>query len=668
MIASTLRISAARTAALLAAAAGLLAAVPVAALQDPGEQEPIHGFAAPPAEKLLIGPGGVDLRTGRYAYEHTDLSIGGSGNAGLTLVRMMDTGVPAQDEPFHTYSHNWNIMITEKRVAIDKGDFVHGSGQDYRMGVHFGGRSETFDSYSYNSGFTQASMTSHATLTQIGALSSPDVKYTFQAADGTVAKFRRMGNGDCSASLRCAYVSEIRYPDNSRVVFGYDDPSPGTPNAVRLRSVVTSFGYALLFEYSGAAVVKACVLNLAFTAKPANNVCPANAEAVSTYTYTSGPSLELASVTDPAGKTWGFTYAGTGHVITMGYINPGETTPWLTNLTRWTASKDHTWTRVVDGQSFSTGESYSYEWHDNSWKTEGTVDELAGGIMRDALGNTVVAEYDFPRRPKSMDPLQSPWSMTQPNVGDGSTFYQMTSGPARITDALGRTTHFDYCNRLDAQNLPASDQYRCIVGMLQSYTDPEGIKTELYYGGRHVVETRRIAKSGSGLPTIVNKTLYDCAQMVTCSKPKTVTDANNNVTNYVNDPVHGGILSETLPAGPNGVRPQTRYEYVQRHAWISDGAGGWVQAVAGQPVTLLAATSTCRTSAATGNPAAPCAIAGDEVRTAYDYGPDSGPNTLLLRGQTVTAGGVTLRTCFGYDRGGRKISETSPNANLGSCP
>jgi YD repeat-containing protein len=85
-------------------------------------------------------------------------------------------------------------------------------------------------------------------------------------------------------------------------------------------------------------------------------------------------------------------------------------------------------------------------------------------------------------------------------------------------------------------------------------------------------------------------------------------------------------------------------------------------------IWVLSATSSCRTSAATGNPASPCTVAGDEVRTEFDYGPDSGPNTLLLRGQVVTADGVSLRTCYTYDQRGRRISTTLPNANLGSCP
>ena len=93
---------------------------------------------------------------------------------------------------------------------------------------------------------------------------------------------------------------------------------------------------------------------------------------------------------------------------------------------------------------------------------------------------------------------------------------------------------------------------------------------------------------------------------------------------------------------------------------------------AGPPIWVQTATSMCRTSAATGNPAAPCTTAGDEVRTTFEYGPDSGPNNLLLRGQAVTStdGGVTttLRTCYAYDEDGRRISETQPNANLSSCP
>jgi YD repeat-containing protein len=114
----------------------------------------------------------------------------------------------------------------------------------------------------------------------------------------------------------------------------------------------------------------------------------------------------------------------------------------------------------------------------------------------------------------------------------------------------------------------------------------------------------------------------------------------------------------------NGVQPQKRYTYAQRYAWISDGAGGYTTASA--PVWVLTQESFCKAGAASGSG---CANgASDAVVTTYDYGPDSGPNNLQLRGKVVDAGGLSLRTCYAYDANGERISTTSPRAGLTSCP
>jgi YD repeat-containing protein len=113
------------------------------------------------------------------------------------------------------------------------------------------------------------------------------------------------------------------------------------------------------------------------------------------------------------------------------------------------------------------------------------------------------------------------------------------------------------------------------------------------------------------------------------------------------------------------VRPQTRLEYVQRTAWLKNASGGYS---ASPPIWVKSKESFCRTSAATGVVASPCATVGDQVATLYEYGPDSAPNNLLVRGTAVTADGVTLRTCFAYDRFGNRISETSPRAGVVQCP
>jgi len=82
-------------------------------------------------------------------------------------------------------------------------------------------------------------------------------------------------------------------------------------------------------------------------------------------------------------------------------------------------------------------------------------------------------------------------------------------------------------------------------------------------------------------------------------------------------------------------------------------------------VWLPVRKSLCKSGATSGTG---CAVAGDEVVTLYDYGPDAGPNNLRLRGTLVDEGGLALRTCYAYDALGNKISETRPRAGLGSCP
>jgi YD repeat-containing protein len=147
--------------------------------------------------------------------------------------------------------------------------------------------------------------------------------------------------------------------------------------------------------------------------------------------------------------------------------------------------------------------------------------------------------------------------------------------------------------------------------------------------------------------------------------PSSVTDANNNTTEFTYDPVHRGVLTATGPApSPGAARPVKRYTYAQRYAWIKNAAGAYVQAAS--PIWMLVGEKICRTSATVGDACA--AGATDEVTVSYDYGPSAGPNNLWLRGKIVTADGVSLRTCFSYDQIGNKISETSPRAGLTSCP
>jgi len=154
-----------------------------------------------------------------------------------------------------------------------------------------------------------------------------------------------------------------------------------------------------------------------------------------------------------------------------------------------------------------------------------------------------------------------------------------------------------------------------------------------------------------------------------CDKPSERTDPAGNKTEFTYDPAHGGVLTKSLPGVQvNGtgalIRPVVRYEYAQRYAWLRNGSGGYSPAATA--IWLPLRERTCRTTATVNGACA--GGAADETVTEYDYGPESGPNNLLLRGVAVTADGMTLRTCYGYDAQGRKISETQPAAGLAVCP
>ncbi|MEP2987347.1 MAG: hypothetical protein ABJL11_17725, partial [Parasphingorhabdus sp.] len=83
-------------------------------------------------------------------------------------------------------------------------------------------------------------------------------------------------------------------------------------------------------------------------------------------------------------------------------------------------------------------------------------------------------------------------------------------------------------------------------------------------------------------------------------------------------------------------------------------------------VYVLTSEEYCKTTAASGSGCV--GGAADEVITAYDYGPTSGPNNLLLRGTVADSGGLNLRTCYKYDQYGRKIAETQPLGTGSTCP
>ena len=647
---------------------GLLASLTFAA---PGwAQGPTQLLSAPPAEKYAVSPGGVDMRTGTYASQSDDLSIGSAaGDSVLKLTRILGYLVVGHNNPFGNFSSNWDIMLTQKRINIDQGTTDDHSGVDYQVSVRFGGRSQTFRAYS-TIGFTVSSLAGYADLAYTGDRDAGSAIYTYTAGDGTKVVFRAPNGYDCSAQVLCAYASYVLMSDGTKYTLNYENPSPGTLNAVRLKSVASNRGYALLFEYGGGGntVTKACALNLARAQVSLSGSCPSGVPA-SSYSYTSLNGTRLSSVTDAANGIWSFSYAGGGSSMTMGFIKPGASAPWLTNTIGFGSDIDTVPIEVIGGQSFADGRSYSYSYVNSPQTKASEPLVIAGGSFTDNLGRTSTVAYDFPIMPgtgylERCHNQGCPW-YNVPDDGSAPNYYQQTSDPATITDPLGRTTINNFCDPNAAAGYPATWQNRCLVSLLQWTQDPEGGKTYFTWdlANRNVTSIRKVAKPGSGLADITTSATYNCASRPSCAKPTSVTDARGNVTNYSYDATHGGILSEMGPAPSTGAaRPLKLYTYVQKYAYLLSG-GSLVPSAS--PVWLPASTTECQTVA--GSSTAACDGAAPQRITAYEYGADGTADNLLPRGQTITADGTTLRTCYGYDALGNKIWETSPRAGLTAC-
>lgn len=634
-----------------------------------------QAYATAPADHLLVTPNGVDLRSGRYDYKATDLSIGGDGSAGLQLTRLPRGGIWGHVEPFGNFTHNFDMMIAEKLVHIEGGTYNHKSGSDYRMIVRLGDKVDTFDGYGYiGPYFQQISKGGRAVLTYTGSAASGSVAYSYQAPDGTVIRFRQLGNGECSSNLRCAYASELTYPDGTKLSFEYDSPNSGVKNMTRLRSVTSSRGYALLLEYGGGSwhtVAKACVLNLSRRTKPADNVCPSDPIATSSYTYIGSNEPLLVTSTDATGAQASYQYGFDDGLRTIGFIKPGEQKPWLTNSYSVSNGEENNWSQegtkeIVVRQALADGRSYSIRLNNAASQTEHSIYQLAGGTITDGQGHMIEAEYGYPKLPKSMIPGYSPEVPDELSPTGPSTWtrYQITPGPISIKDQLGRTTTFEYCDPLIQEQLPAYEQNRCAVTPLRAYTDPEGLRTEVVQDGcGNFVRVTRVPKEGSNLPAITTFATYECLQPKYANKPVAVTDWRGNETKYGYSPDHGGMLYEMQPAPVAGAaRPLKTYTYAQRHAYVRNAAGALAPA---SPIWTPETETQCQTVAGSSDPV--CDPKAPRTVTTYEYGPAGTADSLLVRGVAVTADGQSRRTCFGYDAVGNKISETKPRAGLATC-
>lgn len=396
-------------------------------------------------------------------------------------------------------------------------------------------------------------------------------------------------------------------------------------DSCRTLSIVSNRGYQIKYEYPASGWTdhrsKIVLINNAY------EYC--NPTALTCSLSMSWPSVQLSFVsgthtyTTGSGKTWEWGSSG--------IKQPGQTAAAIS----WTSQTYYPvngYLGEIDWRITSAtrnGQTWNYSYP----SSDALLGGVAGQLLRveDPLGN--VRRY------------RRAWAASggDPNTGGE---YESPSALTKFADEAGNVTTYSY-----------NSQY-----LLTEVAFPEGNKQVATYDGAGNILTHTLkAKPGSGIADATTTYVYaGCCN----DKPTSVTDAMGNTTDYTYDSVHGGILTESGPAPSAGApRPVKRYAYSQHYAWVKNSGGSYVQAAT--PIWLLDSEKTCSTSATVSGACA--GGSADEVTITYDYGPNSGPNNLWLRGKVVTAGGVSLRTCYTYDAIGNKISETSARAGLAAC-
>lgn len=494
-------------------------------------------------------------------------------------------------------------------------------------------------------------------------ISNADGTYTYTTRDGTRFKANpNIRSAICSYSP-CARIIEIDRPDGLSTYINYATTTTSDTgySLSRIRSVSQNNGYQLRYSY-------------ALNSQPSSS------------TYTQWMTIVGATATndakdycDPAIDTCSYSISWpTASFSWAGIASPGSGAATLSvldmggQLHQFTNQTDVNYvTRMMSfkGPSSPSASTATYSYSNYNVCTDGGGFWLCSAIRPELTSSATIGS--------------GAWSYgySHPNVGDitgnsGAGVYgywtASSTGPQGYVLSVLHNSITGYI-----YSISTSDSYGAYsnddTNRLMSARDSQGRNFSFLYDARgNTTEKRQIA--GSGLTDVVLTQGFDsvCSNPVTCNKPNWVRDANLNQTDYTYDPVHGGILSETSAAPvAGGVRPQKRYAYAQRYAWVKNSAGSYVRSAS--PIWVLNQISSC-IKGAWSSAAGACvntsgvAIVNDQVITSYDYGPDSGPNNLLVRGQVVTADGQSLRTCYAYDVYGNRISETTPNASLGSCP
>ncbi len=613
---------------------GGMAAAPAFAQTQP------QGDIVPPSITMQ-SPTGVDIATAASTYKKVDLTIGS-----LSLERFYRyTGglASAKQDPDTMFygphwSNNFDIFVGISVYTPKTNSQADPQPNQPTDIVHIGDNAT--GKYIQNDWNSDVNVSPDSTDADAGILSYSYSGGYYTYADGgdNVYQFNSGVTvaGAISAQTwqpHTQRVASITSPNGYVKTFTYNSSG-------QLINVTDNKGYAIVFDYnSSGQVADACGFDLSSTYVTSATTCSGAALKVS-YNYTNG---ELTSVVDVMGQTetYGW-YASSGQQPDyVNCITPPGFTACKVSYAYGGTYQGNTYALV---QTFSDGSTWAFA----SSSQSAAISSNAGWTAHNG---------------------DNPASVTDP-AGNKTSYLFTGTTPETMTDPQGHVTTYTFTGNPD-WNVTVQSPPLQNGTLLSTVTMPEGNEyLQNVFGSYNTVTQRTLqAKPGSSLANIVENITYNCPGGVltgSCTKPLTIKDALNNETDYTYESF-GDVQTVMKPAPSSGAsRPLTVYTYVQQSAYVLNSSGSLVASPTS--IEMPSTVTQCQTVAGGSNSTPTCDPSGPQEVTTYQYGPSGTGRNLLLRGEAVTANGVTLRTCYAYDAESNQISKTTPRAGLTTCP
>jgi len=569
---------------------------------------------------------GINLTNGVASIKDQTISIGTKGNGGIDLQgTLVEQG----------WTHNFVYKIIGLIPApLDDPEVT-------RRVTLGSSAKEYFEQNGYK-----------GTIQDGSSLVKTPLGYTYTDHDGTIVNFidaSRMGE-DIKTNLIKAYIAiatSIVRPNGETITLNYYEV-PGARR--RLQSVDSNFGYHLHFNYVSDQYIPVDVNLESTNYREWNRI--ASVQAINlAVDYCNSFATTCGSLS----QTWpsifySWTYSGPINNLTTTRVATDSSGNSMTQVGN-SNTQTLTVTRGAVGSPEFAAFVFNYGFYSQSLRVSSVVAPTG------TWGYSWVSPFDG-------NATRLVGTRTDPSGFQRQSKSWLSVGRMeQLVDELGRTTTFQYAPYGTATLTNVIRPEGTMSG-----TTPIADYTNYTYDTRgNVIQSTEYPKAGSGLPNIVTSAGFDaiCSNRKTCNQPNWVRDAKVNQTDFTYAPEHGGVLTEMKPAPAAGAaRPLTINTYAQRSAWIKNESGALVQSL--DPVWLPASKTECQTAAGSNTPV--CDGAAPQTVTTLEYGASGTSEAMLVKGVAVSSGGVTLRTCYRYDIYHRRISETTPNANLGACP